>query len=77
MVEEKVQGTLKEHESGGVKCTSELREYLVGARFFTPIQAGPGAHSTSYKMDTVSFPGVNLSGLGVHPPPTSTAKVNP
>ena len=28
----------------------------VGARFFAPVQTGPGAHPASYTMDTGSFP---------------------
>ena len=34
------------------------------ARFFLPVQTGPGAHPHSCKMDTGSFPGVK-SGRGV------------
>ena len=33
-------------------------------RDFTPVQTGPGAHPTSYKMGTGSFPGVKC-GRGV------------
>jgi hypothetical protein len=36
----------------------------VWARFSPPVQTGPGAHPTSCKMVTESFPGVN-SGRGV------------
>ena len=35
-----------------------------GARFFAPVQIGPGAHPASCTMGTGSFPGVN-SGRGV------------
>ena len=35
-----------------------------GARFFTPVQTGPGAHPASCTMGTASFPGVK-SGRGV------------
>jgi len=35
-----------------------------GARFFTPVQTGPEAHSASCKMGTGSFPGVRY-GWGV------------
>jgi hypothetical protein len=40
----------------------------VGARFSAPVQTGPGAHPTSCKMGTGSFPGVE-SGRGVTLPP--------
>jgi hypothetical protein len=43
----------------------------VGARFFAPAQNGPGAHPASYKMGTVSFPGVQRPGRGVDHPPSS------
>ena len=36
----------------------------VGARFSAPVQTGPGAHSASCTVGTVSFPGVNC-GRGV------------
>jgi hypothetical protein len=36
----------------------------VRARFSAPVQTGPGAHTTSCKMGTVSLPGVE-SGRGV------------
>ena len=40
-----------------------------GARFFTPVQTGIGAHPASYTMGTGSFPGVKQPGRGVgHPP---------
>ena len=35
-----------------------------GARFFAPVQTGPGARSASYTMGTGSFPGIK-SGRGV------------
>ena len=35
-----------------------------GARFFAPVQTGPGAHPASYTMGTGSFPGVKC-GRGV------------
>ena len=41
-----------------------------GARFSAPVQAGPGAHPTSYTMRTGAFPGVKRPKRGVdHPPP--------
>jgi len=41
-----------------------------GARFSAPVQYGPGAHPSSYTVDTGSFPGVKRPGRGVdHPPP--------
>jgi hypothetical protein len=47
----------------------------VGARFYAPVQTGPGAHPTSYTMRTGSFPGVKRPGRGVDPPPPSSAEV--
>jgi len=46
-----------------------------GARFFTPIQTGPGAHPASCIMGTGSFPGVKRLGSGFDHPPPSSAKV--
>ena len=37
---------------------------LVGARFFAPVQTGPGVHPASCTMGTGSFPGVK-SGWSV------------
>jgi hypothetical protein len=37
-------------------------QFPVGARFFTQIQTGPGAHPTSCTMGTGSFPGVKRPG---------------
>jgi len=47
----------------------------VEARFFTPIQTGPGAHAASYTMGTGSFLGVKQPGHGVDHPPPSSVKV--
>ena len=46
----------------------------VEARFFTPVQTGPRAHSASYKMGTVFFPEVNC-GRGVSLNPHSSSAV--
>jgi len=44
----------------------------VETRFSASVQNDPGAHPPSYKMGTVSFPGVKLPGCEVdHPPPYS------
>ena len=40
----------------------------IGARFSTPVQTGPGAHSACYKMGTVSIPEVKRPGRGVDHP---------
>ena len=40
-----------------------------GARFSTPIQTGPGAHSGSCTKGTGSFPRVKRPGRGVDHPP--------
>jgi len=50
-------------------------EYRWGARFFTLVQAGPGAHPASYTMGTGSIPGENRAGHGVEDPPASSAEV--
>jgi hypothetical protein len=47
----------------------------VGARFFAPVQTGPGTHSPFYTMGTGSFPGVKQPKCGVNNPPPSTAEV--
>ena len=39
----------------------------VEARFPVPFQTGPGGHTTSYTMDTGTFPGVERPGRGVDP----------
>jgi len=42
----------------------------VGARFFAPVQTGPGAHPASWTMGTGSFPGVKSSrGVTLTPHP--------
>jgi len=46
----------------------------VGARFFAPLQTGPGAHPVSYTMSTGSFPKEKRPGLGVDHPPSSSAE---
>jgi len=46
-----------------------------GARFPAPVQAGLGAHSTSYTVGTESFPGVKRPGCDVYHPPSSSAEV--
>ena len=45
------------------------------ARFSAPVQTGPGAHTASYTMGTVYFPGVKRPGRGVDHPPSSSAEV--
>jgi hypothetical protein len=41
----------------------------VGARFFSPVETGPGVLPAFCRMDTGSFPGVKQSGRGVDHPP--------
>jgi len=44
----------------------------VGARFFAPVQNGPGAHPAACAMGTVSFLGIKRPGHGLdHPLPSS------
>jgi len=45
------------------------------ARFFTPVQTGPGAHPASCAMGSGSFPGLKGTGRGVDHLPPSTAEV--
>ena len=47
----------------------------VGARFSTPVQAGPGAHPFFYTTGTGSFPGLKRPGHGVDHPPHLTARL--
>jgi DNA-binding sugar fermentation-stimulating protein len=47
----------------------------VGKRFFAPVQAGPGAHPTSYTMGTGSLLGVKRPGRVVDHPHPSSAEV--
>jgi hypothetical protein len=47
----------------------------VGARFFAPVQTGPGAHPVSCTMGTGYFPGVKRPGRGADHPHFSSAKV--
>ena len=45
-----------------------------GARFFAPVQTGPGTHPAS-TVGTGSFPGVKRSGRGIDNPPTRNYEV--
>jgi len=45
------------------------------ARSSIPAQTAPGAHPTSYTMDTGSYLGVKRPGPGVSHPPPSSAEV--
>jgi hypothetical protein len=47
----------------------------VGARFFSQVQIGPGAHPASFTEGTGSFPGVKRPGRGADHPPPPSAKV--
>ena len=42
-----------------------------GARFYAPLQTGPGAHPSFFTMGTGSFPGVKRPARGADPPPPS------
>ena len=46
-----------------------------GARFSAPAHTDPGAHPTSYTMDTQSFTGVKRQWSGVYHQPPSSAEV--
>jgi hypothetical protein len=41
----------------------------VGARFYAPVQTGPGSHPASCTMGTGSFPGAKRPGRGADHPP--------
>ena len=61
--------TLKKSPGSSVSIANELRAGRSGiesrwGRDFPPVQTGPGAHPTSCKMSTRSFPGVKC-GRGV------------
>ena len=47
----------------------------MGAIFSAPVQTGPEAHTASYTMGTVSFPGVERPVRGIEHPPLSRAEV--
>ena len=47
----------------------------VGARFFPPLQTGPGAHPAPCTMSTGSLTGIKRLGGGVDQPPPSQAEV--
>jgi hypothetical protein len=47
----------------------------VGARFFLPVQTGPGALSSSCTVGTGPFPGVKRPRRGADHPPPSSAEV--
>jgi hypothetical protein len=47
----------------------------VGARFFAPVQTGPGSHPASYTMGTGSFPAIKWPGRDVDHIPPSRAEV--
>jgi hypothetical protein len=44
-------------------------ESRCGARFFAPLQTGPGAHPAPYTVGSGSFLGVKRPGRGVDHPP--------
>jgi len=48
----------------------------VGARFFSPVQTGPGAHPASYVRVTGSFQGVRGWGVALTTHPLLTPKLN-
>jgi hypothetical protein len=48
---------------------------LVESKFSAPVHTGPEAHTASYTMGTVSFPGVNRQEPGADYPFPSSAGV--
>ena len=47
------------------------------ARFHSPVQTSPGAHTAFYTVGTGSFPGVKRPGRGVdHPSPSRAAVID-
>ena len=49
-------------------------ESRCGARFFAPVQTGPGTYSASCTMGTGSFPGVKRPGRGADHPSSSKCR---
>jgi hypothetical protein len=71
---------LKPERAGVVGVVSRygleiLHRNPVRARFSVPVQTGPGAHSSSYRMGTRSFPWVEWPGHGVYHTLLSSAEV--
>ena len=63
------------------RCSDSLRaggsgdRIPVGARYFAPVQTGPGTHPASYTLGTGYFPGVKRPGRDVDHQPPSSAEV--
>jgi hypothetical protein len=53
----------------------EIKKNPVGARFFTHVQTGPGAHPASCTKGTGSFRGIKWPERGADYPPPSSAEV--
>jgi len=47
---------------------------VLGAKFSTPVQTGPGDHPVSYTMGTGSLLGVKWPGCDIDHSPSSSAK---
>jgi len=61
--------------SGWIRAGPSGDRIPVGAKFFAPVQTGPGDHPASYIRGTGSFPGVNRAGRSVdHPPSIAEVK---
>jgi hypothetical protein len=59
------------------RSTMVQKKNPVGARFFAPVQTGPGAHPASCTKGTGSFLGVKRPGRGAdHPHPPSAEVKN-
>jgi len=67
-------GQLSRH-SDSVRAGRSRDRIPVRARFFAPVQTGPGAHPAFYTMGNGPFPGVKRPGCGFDHLPPSSAEV--
>jgi hypothetical protein len=66
-----IQTTIESPIPGQLSTKYGKKKIPVGARFFTHVQTGPGAHPISCTMGTGSFLGVKRPGRGAeHPTPS-------
>jgi hypothetical protein len=66
----------KQYKNGSKgKNPGQEKKIPVGARFYSPVQTGPGAYPASCIMGTGSFPGVKRPERGLDHSPPSSAEV--
>ena len=75
-VKEKNEGNrVMSRYSGWIRAGRSGDRISVAAKFFSPVQTGPGAHPASCIMGIASFPWVNRAGRSVdHPPSIAEVK---